>query len=641
MSFLRPEGIPQIFEKWRSGLDIDIEQELEAAKLPVFDGYKICATNINIDPDRKILIDLITTHGGEYMPDLTKSVTQLISPVPTGKKYTFAKKWDIWVVSPLWVTMSVERGAALNEKFFSLDLPADKIGKGACSFDLHRQRERITKAREVAAVTEVDRTMSEISAPVKRKKSMASTAWNSILSDLGNHVVKKEIDVDRDQAAWEMNRRNAPNESEGYDHDNQDDNNSLNRRRRYEYENGDEHLIDKRNRLDIDTVNPANALFLNHCFMFVGFNDKQLKRLQSIITSHRGRLAEGEHRPTLIIVNSELPVAKYHELQLEREYTSVPIYTEWALERSLHKKKLSLDIWGQYVVHRDIPGFSGLNISLSGYAGVELLHLERLVNLLGGLYQSVFTASGDLLVSTPRSSKFKYALIWKVPIVNHLWIWGCASKGTILPLDCKEWVIDGKETEVRFLPRNKTAVVDTTVTADSRAPQAVSVAPVIPVQEKNRAESETEQSEESETMAPVSHSETSSLSELLQLARSDTDGLPVRDESHRPQKRSRDRRIVGRATESASANEVMKPATLVEVQPVEEQAHPSTQVSYLDIETQDERKKLLEALGESESAAEELRSVPDEMGPAVDLLHKRPRRNRNSTTPGRRLRANS
>lgn len=80
-------------------------------------------------------------NGATYHPDLTKQVTHLIAAAPTGKKYDFAVLNNINVVHPAWLADSLERGMALEEKYYNPNLPPDRVGVGAKPAPLVNQSE--------------------------------------------------------------------------------------------------------------------------------------------------------------------------------------------------------------------------------------------------------------------------------------------------------------------------------------------------------------------------------------------------------------------------------------------------------------------------------------------------------------------
>ena len=80
---------------------------------------------------RKRLEDIVKNNGGEYRGDLSKEVTHLIAFKPAGKKYEFAKTWDIRVVSTEWLQQSLERGMILDESLFDPHLEPGRRGENA------------------------------------------------------------------------------------------------------------------------------------------------------------------------------------------------------------------------------------------------------------------------------------------------------------------------------------------------------------------------------------------------------------------------------------------------------------------------------------------------------------------------------
>lgn len=81
--------------------------------------------------ERQGLQDAVNDNGATYHGDLTKSVTHLVAAAPKGKKYEYARIWNIKVVSIEWVRDSLERGMALDEGLYHPTIPAEERGVGA------------------------------------------------------------------------------------------------------------------------------------------------------------------------------------------------------------------------------------------------------------------------------------------------------------------------------------------------------------------------------------------------------------------------------------------------------------------------------------------------------------------------------
>lgn len=176
---------------------------------------------------------------------------------------------------------------------------------------------------------------------------------------------------------------------------------------------------------------PNVALFQGLKFSLHGFDERQANILQKTLESHGATIVQ-ENRDYYIV----------YSLCENAPSTDSKCITEWAIERSLHKKSLLLDdVWGTHIGHKKIKDFSGLEICLSGFSGIELLHLSRLIPVLGGQFCETLTAQRDVLISTKTSNKFKHAQSWDIPIVNENWLWECARKGELV--DLAKFVLEG------------------------------------------------------------------------------------------------------------------------------------------------------------------------------------------------------
>jgi len=84
-----------------------------------------------LEEERKLIESQIRSNGGNYHPDLSKQCTHLLCATPAGKKYEAALKWSIPCVGVEWLFQSIERGMALEAKYFVLDIEPERRGVGA------------------------------------------------------------------------------------------------------------------------------------------------------------------------------------------------------------------------------------------------------------------------------------------------------------------------------------------------------------------------------------------------------------------------------------------------------------------------------------------------------------------------------
>lgn len=89
-----------------------------------------------------------------------------------------------------------------------------------------------------------------------------------------------------------------------------------------------------------------------------------------------------------------------------------------------------------YPIHRDgVPGFKGLRISLSNYAGEARAYLENLVQAAGAeCTKTLKTDNTHLITAHGNSEKCAAAKEWGLQVVNHLWLEESYAKWKMLPV---------------------------------------------------------------------------------------------------------------------------------------------------------------------------------------------------------------
>jgi DNA replication regulator DPB11 len=71
-------------------------------------------------------------------------------------------------------------------------------------------------------------------------------------------------------------------------------------------------------------------------------------------------------------------------------------------------------------------------IAITGFSGADLLHIERLIELLGAQFYNTLTRKRSLLLCPDRSiagTKTIKAKEWGIPIVSVDWFWEVISNG--------------------------------------------------------------------------------------------------------------------------------------------------------------------------------------------------------------------
>ncbi|RPB14927.1 BRCT domain-containing protein [Morchella conica CCBAS932] len=82
-----------------------------------------------------------------------------------------------------------------------------------------------------------------------------------------------------------------------------------------------------------------------------------------------------------------------------------------------------------------VPGMQGMIITVSNYGGDARLYLENLVEACGARFTKSMKAENTHLVTArEHSEKCTAAREWNINMVNHLWLEECYAKGTVMSL---------------------------------------------------------------------------------------------------------------------------------------------------------------------------------------------------------------
>ncbi|KAJ3390545.1 DNA topoisomerase 2-binding protein 1 [Lobulomyces angularis] len=87
--------------------------------LPPLANAVICVTNLSLK-EREEVKEMVNNLGGQHSPDLTKNCTHLIAKTPSGRKFEFAKKWKLSIVSLNWLLEVFQKNGWVEEAPFSL-----------------------------------------------------------------------------------------------------------------------------------------------------------------------------------------------------------------------------------------------------------------------------------------------------------------------------------------------------------------------------------------------------------------------------------------------------------------------------------------------------------------------------------------
>ncbi|TPX35524.1 hypothetical protein SmJEL517_g02137 [Synchytrium microbalum] len=126
---VKPEWIEVCWNQCRSSPSFDALSIMDEYRLPPFGGLVICVTGFTGVAQRSDIKKLIEDNGGVFSADLLKTCTHLVASAPTGKKYDFAVRWKLMIVSLVWLEESVQKKARLEElEYPVVDDPQEQPG---------------------------------------------------------------------------------------------------------------------------------------------------------------------------------------------------------------------------------------------------------------------------------------------------------------------------------------------------------------------------------------------------------------------------------------------------------------------------------------------------------------------------------
>lgn len=408
--FLTPRSIRELHTKWIEGEDVDILDY--SFRLKTFENCMICLSRME-GFEKDDITRKVEDAGGSVTTSLTVSNTVVVTTEKSGKRYTKALEWGIPTVHPKWIIDSTQRQAMLECRYYDISqLDLASIGNDSCHV-WDKIKPQLQENLDVESLK------------VKRKNKPA--IWSSIM---GN--VKPLISLDRGDQ-WE------------------------------EDEGPSDVSVKKRK---IGQEQSISQLFLGFNFAFHGFSASQHKTLVKVVTSHSGDVTTFDDIATThFVVPSAL--AKNNV-----PLTEAKVVTEWFIERCLHYHKLVLDPWCYPL--KFLGARLNLKICISGFTGVEQLHIKKLIELIGCSFCETLTKDRDILVinlntigltkeNTPNLFKYEHAELldaptssaslsstknkinackaWEIPIVSLSYLWEIVYTGTLPELFDLQWCL--------------------------------------------------------------------------------------------------------------------------------------------------------------------------------------------------------
>lgn len=384
--FVPVSAILDIHERWTAGHDSGLDFNLHL--LPVFSNFVVCVARVERPPPETVLryfgerfrtppsaavpknalkdaflpkeiIEAMTQNGASVSSTLTPNCTVLVGTDTSGRRYTMARQWGIQVVHPLWVYDSLLRGAALHLDDYVVASDGANLYNNASFVWKKIYVSRVEATHELKPPENVER------APLKK----SSEIWSSIMDHTRSHTARLIRDSTWDDPEMED-------------------------------------LEEVKQAMEVSSPDKASPLFLGFKFLPVGFSIPQQKVLQKVVESHQGEIADSADDDTIthiLLLVRNGPQASLMLLMLsstmKRRINSkdVHVVTDWFIERSIFYGEIRHDNWCK-PLQGLVPLVTRYKVCISGFTGVELLHIERLVGYLNLEFCDVLNANRDLLI---------------------------------------------------------------------------------------------------------------------------------------------------------------------------------------------------------------------------------------------------
>ncbi|KAI5811023.1 BRCT domain-containing protein [Peziza echinospora] len=460
--------VDAMHEKWIAGEDIKVwEYEKTHRFLPLY-GLMVSVTNIADGDERAQIQATLQQNGAAYHPDLTRHVTHLIAAVAEGRKYDFARQWQLKVVAPEWLYDSIERGMALDEACYDPILPKEQIGVGARPLPPAPKTPAAGTGREDAGSAIDSHTrlqQDDLSQIGKRKirenitrriEGQSQSIWEDIMGQAGNSKAKKrdEWDESREETSESIQKPKARRARNTVEDDDEDENEEQTKPSDIGQQLESTHL----------------GMFAGKLFCIYGFEERKLSVLEAAISSHFGTVYSftdlqsknrdmSDYRQCIIVVPEIFQTSTHLAIEkLGIPNVEILVVSYWWLERCLHLKNFILpappsarrDIMDfvcfPFSSNLPLNGFGELEITTTGFSGIDATHISKLIKLTGAKYSDTLTYKQTTAVicavESGKSEKAQSAREWGIPVISLNWLRDCIEEEKLLEFD--EYIHDVK-----------------------------------------------------------------------------------------------------------------------------------------------------------------------------------------------------
>ncbi|KAK2798625.1 hypothetical protein FQN50_008783 [Emmonsiellopsis sp. PD_5] len=432
---LKAEWVEAVRASWVQGGDTNLHRLEEEYRYPTFTGLSICLTGFEDMHYRNFLQKTITENGAEFRRDLTKSVTHLIARTGEGQKYKYATMWKITVVSMKWLEDSLERGMVLDESLYDPLTPVEEQGIGAWN------RSTLTNL-----VKRPKATSNAVQRPRKLRK-VASVKLSGQNEDVWADIVGNGLKTSGSSSSFQndANMKGIPpvttivQEPKSFASET-----TLADKPRL--------ILPESTTQQSEPTGPARGFWFGSRFFISGFSSSQTKILETHLLSRDAKIVPSRkalvgNTPAdnssnmYILVPYNLPRSKIPSIDdFEDE---LEIVTDLWIEKCLHNNSLVPP--EAHITSTPFPKFP-IPVCSTGFSGIDLLHLSKLVKVMGATYDEYLTPKASVLIcntTNPNPEKLRHVSEWNIPAVIADWLWISVQTGERKPFD--PYIIHAKQ----------------------------------------------------------------------------------------------------------------------------------------------------------------------------------------------------
>ncbi|KAI8801806.1 BRCT domain-containing protein [Cladochytrium replicatum] len=441
----------------------ELSEITDRHRLQPLEGCVVCVTGLEAT-DRDMFENLVKKNGGTFSPDLSRHCTHLIAKMPQGKKYEFAKKWGIEIVTGEWLMKSHAAGSYIPTDAFRLKGASQDVDRTLAREKSHEISAYFARCRIYISSSFPDSDTRSLRALVRTGGGALPTLFDpqmthviangSDLSPKDRQIVEKLRNVPCVSPAWleECARKQLLVPTQPYElkyrigpsvpHSAPSDSSKepfTNPFKRDPLKEQPSNIVPSGADSQIPISGDYPPIFARKKFFCSGFSKEQEYALKEAITVREGAFSGSLRASKLDPESNSYLIVPFGPKSKEgiSPPPGVHIVTDAWLEFCNFYGKL-------YEVKESplfspipsipIPGFKSFVITLTGHSGPHRHYLRAFCLLAGAKFTDTLTKQNTHLISSAdamNSQKYRRAVEWRIKIVDEEWLFSFIRENNV------------------------------------------------------------------------------------------------------------------------------------------------------------------------------------------------------------------